>query len=85
MGTKTIVFTKVVRFRADVVKKESPYMGTKTMVIIAGIGLIELAGEKRIPIHGDENRFITSPLSAYVVKTVKKESPYMGTKTILEI
>ena len=60
-------------------KKESPYMGTKT-VLPPYYSHQQVPREKRIPIHGDENtrRFAASILFHDVVK---KESPYMGTKT----
>ena len=40
------------------VKKESPYMGTKTTQGVSCTALIALNSEKRIPIHGDENRYV---------------------------
>ena len=41
--------------RFFIVKKESPYMGTKTPLDFSMITSISIPSEKRIPIHGDEN------------------------------
>ena len=66
-------------FDSKDVKKESPYMGTKTHLMRPRYCCLH-SREKRILTHGDENKnFIYS--STLSLTPVKKESPYMGTKT----
>ena len=54
-------------------------MGTKTSVKLA-LEFSDFCSEQRIPIHGDENTPTLNALSIGLSQ-VKKESPYMGTKT----
>ena len=55
MGTKTSGGTGSNKHPEFHVKKESPNMGTKTSYILTILTFSFIAGEKRIPKHGDEN------------------------------
>ena len=80
MGTKTVATPVMTLAPFLPVKKESPNMGTKTLRRWKIYHIRNLACEKRIPKHGDENLSMF-PVKLVLFSMVKKESPNMGTKT----
>ena len=78
MGTKTKI-CRLFRVRRCV-KKESPYMGTKTPIDSIFRGFLGNV-KKESPYMGTKTYASSVGLSQALI--VKKESPYMGTKTLL--